>query len=392
MLFYLLNEELSPILSYAECANLKARSRKHDLKLEIYINGFSEKAPLLLSTILHYLKNITPTKEQFDLYKAFLARSYANMDKEMPFYQSFEIANNLLFNPYPKHDEELKALNEISYEEFLSFAEKLLKQAYIETMLSGNMTKDEAIKTWQTIKEELAYSPYPTQEHLKKRILVLPENEGPYKIHKQIESQGNVAFLILQEGPFSFGKSASSSLLGTILKEEFFTTLRTKQQTAYIAKSLSLEEEGQLLKLFVVESSTHEPDELIARFELFLESYVKDFESLIPEGRFENIKKELIITLSTPPPNLTDMRGQLYRLAFTHHGDFERIEKEIEAIKTLDYTTFKRDAITALSRDNKRRIAILLEGTPSQNKTPFRYQDITAETCKAKGPYIAKEF
>src|SRR5206468_2506663 len=105
--------------------------------------------------------------------------------------------------------------------------------------------------------------------------LLLSEGQGPYMITQTIPMQGNAAVLVIEQGPYSFEKRASQQVLGRVLKEAFFDTLRTKQQTAYIAKAWEKEEEKQLLQFFAVQSSTHKPHELIARFELFLENFLK---------------------------------------------------------------------------------------------------------------------
>ena len=384
----ILKESLASSLSDADAAGLSASFSLQDLKFVLSINGYSDKAPLLLNTILDHIKNFDGTKEQFDLYKTSLASQYANMDKAMPAQQSFEIAKNLLFPICSSNNEMLASLREITYDDFTSFAKQLFSVAYLEAMLTGNMEEGKVDEISKTFKEKLGYAPYLKGEHSRKTILILPDNQGPYKVHETTEVQGHAALLILQEGTFSFEKNASSQILGTALEEDFFTTLRTKQQTAYIAKCFTSEFEHQLLKFFLVQSTTHQPDELIARFELFIENYVKDFEESFPEGRFENIKKNLVITLGTRSANLKAHGLQLTELAFTYDGQFDRIQKQIEAIKNLDYEQLKKDSISFLSRQNLRRIAIMLEGVSPKNKR-FFYEKVSVENMKNLGTYIS---
>ena len=61
-------------------------------------------------------------------------------------------------------------------------------------------------------------------------------------ISGQTPMQGNSAVLVIQEGPYTFEKRASQEVLASVMKNEFFETLRTKQQTAYIAKAWEKEE------------------------------------------------------------------------------------------------------------------------------------------------------
>ncbi len=385
---YTLDEKLAPTLSFAQPASLSVGCYPSDMKFSIQLGGYSEKAPLLLSETLKGLKNCKMTKEEFELYVASLKSSYANVGKAMPVIQALEIYKNLLFNNAPRHTEKLAALQNITYEDYLSFADRLLDECYIEAFFGGNMTEKEAHQTWTTIHKKLGASPYPKKKHEKKQMLTLSSFQGPFKIPTQTESLGNAAILMIQEGVMTFPKKASQSILGMAMQEDFYDILRTKQQTAYIAKAKSGEEEEQLYSLFLVQSTTHQPDELIARFELFLETYIKDFESMLPEGRFELIKSNVITILETPPTNLGQMAGQLHSLAFAHKGDFERKEKLIAALKELTYENFKKDTTSFLSRNNSKRIAIMLEGKQPEGKA-FRYEGVTAETLKNEGTYIS---
>ena len=385
---YTLDEKLAPTLSFAQSASLGMGCYPHDMKLFLQIGGYSEKAPLLLSEVLKELKNCKMAKEEFDLYSAALKSNYANVGKAMPMMQAIEIYQNLLFNNAPKHTEKLAALQSLTYEDYLSFADHLLDDCYVEALFAGNITEKVAHQIWTTIHEKLGANPYPKKNHEKKQMLTLSSFQGPFKIPAQTESLGNAAILMIQEGAMTFPKKASQSILGTALQEDFFDTLRTKQQTAYIAQAISAEEEEQLYNLFLVQSTTHQPDELIARFELFLETYIKDFETMLSEGRFELIKSNVITILETPPTNLRQMASQLHTLAFTRKGDFERREKLIEALKELTYEDFKKDTTIFLSRKNPKRIAIMLEGKQPKGKV-FRYEGITAETLKTEGTYIS---
>lgn len=219
-------------------------------------------------------------------------------------------------------------------------------------------------------------------------MLTLSPFQGPYKVHAQTESLGNAAILVIQEGTMTFPKKASHLVLGIGIQEDFFDTLRTKQQTAYFARAGSQEEEEQLFNIFMVQSTSHQPDELIARFELFLETYIKDFEATLSEGRFEVLRGNVITLLETPPTNLSQMAFDLNKIAFTFKGDFNRREKLIASLRNLSYEDFKADTISFLSRKNSRRIAIMLEGKQPEGKA-FRYEGVTAEVLKTEGTYIS---
>jgi insulysin len=286
--------------------------------------------------------------------------------------------------------DKLHALQHISYEDFILFSDQLLKKTYVEGVLYGNLEKNEAEGLWTSVKKTLKSEDYPPNQQHNRSVLHLKEGEGPYMILQSTPMLGNAVVLMLEEGPYSFEKRASQQVLGKVLKDAFFDTLRTKQQTAYIAKAWDVEEEKQLLQFFAVQSSTHQPSELIARFELFLEDFVKQFTTKLEVERFENVRKMAIKTLQIPPENLERMAGRLFLLGFNCGGDFNFIEKRIEALEKLTYEQLRHDAIDFLSRSNSKRIAVLVEGLTPKEKE-FRYQMLTKEALLEHGSYLTKK-
>ena len=388
---YALDEKLLDTLSYAEAASLRFLSSIRNHTLRFTIQGYSEKTALLIQEVLEKAKQCTITKEAFDLYKTALKSHFARQHQAMPMQQALEKTNHLLFNNSHLSLEIAQAFEALSLEEYNRFASKLFKKAFVEVMIAGNILEQEALTTWEVAMKTLSPKPYPPSQHEKRKILTLSPNEGPYKVPLQTDRLGHAAILMIQQGKMTFPKKASQLILGTALQEDFFDTLRTKQQTGYMTNASSHEEEGQLYMLFKVQSSTHQPDELIARFELFLEGYIKDFETAIPEGRFEVIRSNLITQLETAPTNLSEMATIQNSYAFDYQEDFKRCEKIVASLRSLSYEAFKTDTHAFISRQNSRRIAVELSGVQPEGKE-FRYETISSQAIKAHGNYLPSPF
>ena len=121
--------------------------------------------------------------------------------------EAVDLLKNVLFDIYPRKDDQLGALRDLSYEDFMNFKAKFLEQAYAEMVLTGNLTKENAYNVWNTVQDKLHYLPYPKEQHGERSFLVLPAHHGPYKLYEKVESLGHGAILALQEGPFSFDKT-----------------------------------------------------------------------------------------------------------------------------------------------------------------------------------------
>ncbi len=384
-----LNEQLSSTLSLAESAGLNGSLYNQNLKISLSIQGYSEKAPMLAKEIFSQWKSIDLAKDQFELYKDSLMSVYDNASKELPVRQAMEVMTSVLLNDSPTNGEKMRELEGVTYEEFINYSRHLFDSVFIESFLYGNLTEQDAQQLWNDLKPHFdSSSAYPVAQHTKKNILVLPHHSGPFQITENTQMQGHGVILVIEEGSFSFQKRASQQILAKALQDSFFETLRTKQQTGYIAKAWDSEIERQLIQCFAVQSSTHNPTDLLMRFELFLEDFTKHFTTILSEERFENLRKMLITTLQMPPENMTGMASRLNTLAFDYQADFAFIEKRIEAIQNLSYEQLKKDGLHFLSRKNQRRLAILMEGvlTPDND---FRYEPIAKEELCNMGTYVS---
>nr|NGX64024.1 hypothetical protein [Candidatus Anoxychlamydiales bacterium] len=261
------------------------------------------------------------------------------------------------------------------------------KTCFIEGFFIGNLTLKEAESLWLDIKDSLRQEPFKPKNHYQKKVFVITDTMGPYMIHKTTPLMGNGVVLAIDQSSFSFQNRAAQNILSQTLREAFFTSLRSKQKTAYIAHAADIEMQRHLYQLFSVQSNSHEVDDLLARFEIFIENYIENLEKQIPEQRFEKIKTSLIENLENPYKNLQEMSSRLNYLAFDYEADFLWYDKRIEAMQNLSYQEFLDFSKETLSKDNKKRLAILFEGKLDKN---FKYKKLDQEP-KTIGFYKTKD-
>lgn len=381
-----LKEKLSIPFSCASTAGLKSDVFPDQLSLKLVIQGFSDKAPLLMSTIFKNMKQLLCSREDFNIYKSSFADEYHNASKDLPVQQAMNQLNGLLLN-MPNDEEKAALISSITFEEFNAFSSQLFRSAYMQALFYGNLSENTVQALDADLLALLDANAYSIDKHFKEKILLLSEEKRPRKISQLTERQGNGVLLLLQEGPYTFEKRGIQQILGTALQEAFFDTLRTKQQTAYYVKAWNTEEQRQLLQYFAVQSSTHSASDLLARFELFLEEYDKNLAERITKERFESLKENLITLIEMPPENMALMAIQLNKFAFDYE-DFSWIEKRIESVRDLTYERFCKVAHTMLARSNSRRLAVLMEGVLSP-ENDFRYEPISKEDVKHLGTFVS---
>ena len=150
---------------------------------------------------------------------------------------------------------------------------------------------------------------------------------------------------------------------------------------------MCIRDRERLYQFFVVQSNSHQPEDLLYRYELFLENFLEDFSTAIPKERFETLRESAASQLKNRICNLKEKCALLDLLAFQYRGDFQFLEKRIAAIRNLTYEEFRETAAASLSRQNKKRVAILFEGKLA---APFSYEPTTPTHLSEIATYAPK--
>lgn len=372
-----LTEALAGYTYIASLAGLQYKIKRADFGIGISIDGYSEKADLLFEKIVTHLKVVKPTEEQFNVYKDALYREYQDFAKKLPLEQAFELLRSGLHKSYTNEKQKALFIDKSSYEQFQEYTTKLFDRAYVKAILFGDLSKDKAKSMIKRLWNILEGSPYPKDQQKFDQIITLSDDDGPYLLHAKTKAQGNATVLAIQYPEFNFKTRGMQQILMQAIKEPFFATLRTKQQTGYLVYSDALDIKKHMFNIFAVQSNTHQPLDLLTRFELFIESYLQEITSELPEARFNLIRNSLVDILKQPPKSIEDAGDLLHKLAFEYDGDFDWIDERIQGMQALEYSEFLEMSRSFLDRQNKRRLATLCSGLLPEDKL-FRYKPINS--------------
>lgn len=373
-----ITEKLNASSYAASVAGLRFELTGADFGLNVKISGYSDKASLLLQQVLVALKD-----DDIDLHilrraKQMLEDEYLDSLKAAPYLQAIEWLRSALFKLYARPIEKARALDRINTEKFDEFAKTVFAKAYVEGLIYGNTTEDQAKQVIGSLYQTLGSLPYPKGKAIENSCLIMPPDKGPFFFEHSIEVQGNGVILAIENGPFTYKARVCQQIFMQAMSSLFFNVLRTQQQTGYIVTNYVMDIERELFSCLLVQSNTHDPRDLIARFELFLEGYLQELtKSSFPKERFEKIKASLIAELKHPAKNQEEMAEILFRLAFKYKGDFGSIEKRIQALEALTYEECIGWAAAQFGPSNKRRLAICTKGEiPVENS--LNYKDLTS--------------
>ena len=368
------NEQLKSVSYNAGEAGLEF-ALVHDCnKLILTISGYSDKAKVLLESVIEVMKNVHISRENFYIYHKMLLESYEDILKKGPLEIGMELMNSIIYKNFIPMNQRSLAIKDLKYEDFVSFCYNVLFETYIESVFCGNTTEDDVKMALRLISSQFT-KPLSKNSKNNKKIFML--DKGPFYITKNAYCNGNVAMLIIEDDDFSFKKRAAQQIIMCGISTPFFAELRTKQQTGYAVFSLDKEEDGVLINTFAVQSNSHSNRDLLARFELFIEGFLQEFTENISEENFIAIKKAQIEILKKPAKNIRDMATLLNILVNDYDADFQWIDKRIQGLEELTYPEFVTMAKEMLCSTNKRRFAIFVDGQISENA--LLYEKISKE-------------
>lgn len=385
--------DMGELIYDAKSADLAIKFEHAPGGIQLSAEGFTESLKKAFPSILHGLSQGNYSEAEFQKAYEILSREYHNDLLDAPVLQSFDYFKSSFLEDYSSVQQKKTALKSIDYSAFKEFASRLFKKTYIKGLIAGSLTTESA----QQIGNELKQTFHPTKDSYAApfypQLRSLEKSKSASKILLTTKASGNALLLVLGTPSFSAESRNCQQILSSAMWQAFFSELRTKQQTGYIVKSDSLDLYRHLYSYFALQSSTHSPEELLWRFEQFFESYLRNLPlQEIPQERFDAMRLAQIDLLKQPPGSFSLYGELLYKLAFDIE-DFEWVQKRLASLEILTYPQFTAFTSSLLGRQNKQRVAIMIQG--ESDAQPFEYinfksikalKEVSAATKKKGSP------
>lgn len=371
-----LQNYLTPISYPAELAFLDFSVHLNNNTIELEFYGFGEKAPLFADKIFQEMKNFKPTYQQFLLSKQAKIYEYRNSLRDTSLKQVQELVKGAILEKWISPEKKIEILEGIDYPELNNFSKEIFKKAYFQDLMIGGLDNKEAVSLAKKLRDDFLSIPYPKKEQSQIKILRLPEEAGPFYFEKEVPSHGSGIALLIEQPNFSFERQAFQDVAQEMLAQPFFAELRSKEQVAYAVTNASQEVRKLLFGIFLLETHSYDPYEVLSRIELFLENMLEEWkEDPKSKLKFEETKLSLTNQLQNPDETLKERGAFLYKLGFNYDADFNFREKQIKALQKLTFDRFLELSDEILGRDNRRRLAVVAKGYLS-NGANFPYKKI----------------
>jgi len=350
--------------------------------LNISVNGWNDKMSLLLEDLLDF----------FIKFKEFFNEEV--LQAELEKYRK-GIFNGIIdptslksdLNAYVMKEnswtyfEELEALPKITKELLFQVYDDLFKGPhYIQALVQGNFTQEEAIDVFNKIKlffnvTESCPIPRQCRKKLPRRENKVLRVDGfnPKNCNTIVANQ-------YQFGPVNVEKNACLTIANQLMKEPTFDTLRTKEQLGYeVSNYLGYTSGIMSLYMFVrTQATKFSADFVDQHIETFLKSFVNDKLQNLTNDEYKATVDSLIKSWSRPDLTLSEEVDQNWCQIYWQQYAFDINERNIAAAKSCDKDNCIRILTGLISPDNpeRRKFSVQVIGSSETQDEDSSIDDI----------------
>ncbi|KAL2919855.1 hypothetical protein HK105_200772 [Polyrhizophydium stewartii] len=332
------------------------------------VEGYSQKSQVLLRELIERLKNPGFNQAEFDIFRATLARGYRNAAHNPPIRQAIERFSYLAFNESCTSEQLAAAVDAVTLDDLAVFSREIFATRRIEAFVGGNASAQDALAALDLVQTMLPGSPCPKSAVAKPRIRKMDPAGKPVLHEMPVSAKGNAMYLGIHVGERSDSRRAGQEILAKLLKEPYYTELRTKQQTGYMVSSGTYQADRQLFLQASIQSNAYDARDLLARTELFYEQFLQSLrEDVEMQARFDSVRESTIARLEKPFDTLAAKINYYNYMTYEEDGDYDMIPRRIRHLREYTLADLQAFAAEALGRGNTRRMAVLARGNSPEN-------------------------
>ena len=262
--------------------------------LQLTVAGYDDKLGAFAAGVASQL-NQGLKLNRFEEWKDTAVRAAAAFDDEQP-YMLASYYTGLALEPRSfrfENTEVRSELAKVTQEDVREFEKAALKEGRLSVLVQGNLKEKDAETIAATVKSALSFAQASPSSKFPPYFfgLVLPRRCRPITLKITNPNAGNdkvCVDLLIQAADKSRKGNAVAQIVGTIVSQPFYDSLRTKQQLGYIVSS-GVKSMGEMRSLaFLVQSG---PEHSESEVEAAIGKFVKEFGKQIDEMSEEDVGK-----------------------------------------------------------------------------------------------------
>ncbi|MEO8134043.1 MAG: insulinase family protein [Betaproteobacteria bacterium] len=353
-----LREILDPAIGDARLAGVEITN---DISLEgvrFTITGFGDSSARFATYVADQMRNIKLTPVRFEALKEATMRNLKSYDQTEAYllarHRRDAISREYFFLP----PELMSRTTSATLADVQAFANRFLARGKLEAVIHGHLPPEDAVAAARAIAARIGAQPVAPDALLRRRHLALAAGES-------VLDAGPIAgansayigdYLLPDDSPRT---RAAAVVIANFIGDPFHSELRTKQQLGYIVGSAAPGSLRERYLSFIVQSSTHAPDELRRRAEAFIVTLPKAL-SDASDAQWATLIAGARSTLEEKPKGIGEKADQFFANAYNFGGDWSRRQSSVQALDTLTREQAAALLATALAPASARRRTVLL--------------------------------
>lgn len=301
--------------------------------------GYTDRQPLLLRAVLNAFADPTLDAEKFQQYRSERVRNWRNFASERPYTQILsKLSQTLLSSHWPPSQLADRA-ERMTLAELAAWREARLAKLGLQALLHGNVNAASAQQAVDAVTDVLPLAQVPPA------IPRVTEVDGNYRLPVAVAHDDAALVLFVQNAATGVAARAQDLLATHLLRQAFFTELRTERQLGYVVAALERAIWHRSGIGFVVQSPVASPAALEQAVLSFLDGRVPALEAM-PAADFAAHKAGLISDLTEKDANLGDRTNRLWnelRLGFTGFDYNRQLADQVASLTQPAMLAFLRE-------------------------------------------------
>ncbi|MNG69701.1 Protease 3 precursor [compost metagenome] len=297
-------------------------------------NGFTQRLPQLLTSLIEGYSNFTPTEDQLAQAKSWYLEQLDSAEKGKAFELAIQPVQMVSRVPYSERSERREVLKTLTLKDVLAYRDSLLADATPELLVVGNMSKQQVDTLASTLKHRLGCTGiewwHGEDVEVAKKQLANLQRAGS-------STDSALAAVYVPTGYDEVTGMAYSSLLGQIIQPWFYSQLRTQEQLGYAVFAFPISVGRQWGIGFLLQSNSKQPAYLYQRYQDFYPKTEKRLREM-KDADFEQYKQAMINELKQRPQTLSEEASRFANDFDRGNFTFDTREKLIEQVKQLTPT------------------------------------------------------
>ncbi|PVD22973.1 hypothetical protein C0Q70_16233 [Pomacea canaliculata] len=339
---YIIQQNLQESLYPATLAGYEFSMEAMSTGVEIHTEGFSHKLPMVVQCIIEHLTQFKVTPQNFEVVKTQLKKSYYNeMIKPFDFGRMLRFAVTEPSNC--SLPDRYLVVSSLTQSMLMNFYHDFLQSVYVEGLVIGNFTAEEAVKIAHLAQNKICKKPLPPEMLPLKRLYQLPIGDLQCRVRGVNRQDTNsIVTSYYQMGPGTIREACLNELLSMRMKEPCFNYLRTELQLGYSVFCHHMTTNGILGYSVSVETQANKfsMSQVERHISKFMENFQKTLNKMT-KARYKDLVESVISLKQVEDTQLGDETGRYWQEILDRSYIFDRPDREIATLQTIPLSELK---------------------------------------------------